>query len=95
MNEPDRPQPEHRGFAWAGALLTSAVLCYGIRFVILYPRPGLPFFFRYQLASMGIFGVAFATARLFPSRSRARTGIRVVGWAALGAAVIGMFQMPH
>ena len=95
MNEPDRPQPEHRGFTWAGVLLAIVVLCYLIRFTILYPRPGLPFFFRYNLASMGIYLTAFAVARLFPSGSRASRALRVVQWAALGAAIIGMFQTPH
>jgi hypothetical protein len=95
MNEADQSQFEHRGFAWAGVVLALASLGYSIRFMIQYPRPELPFFFRYQLASMGILMVSFATARLFSRGSQTRRSLEVVAWAGFLAAIIGTFQTPR
>jgi hypothetical protein len=91
-SESERPS---RRIVWALIALAAASLCYSIRFMILYPRPELPFFFRYELASLGVGTLTGAAAQLFFKGSSARRWLRVVSWVALVAAIVGLFQMPH
>jgi hypothetical protein len=91
-SESERPV---RGMVWALVALATASLAYSIRFMILYPRPELPFFFRYELASLGLGILTGAAAQLFFKGSSARRWLRVVSYVALVAAIVGLFQMPH